>query len=65
MIEILAVILIAGVVLWALTQFPAIDPTLVQIVRVIIIVVVAIMVIKFLVVFLGGSTSFPSLGHIG
>ena len=42
LLQLIVVLLIAGVLLWALTQFPAIDPTIKQIVKVIIIVIVAI-----------------------
>jgi len=45
---IIAVILIAGVLLWGLNQFPAIDATIKQVVKVLVIVVVCIIVIWFL-----------------
>lgn len=45
---IIAVVIIAGVILWALNAFPAIDPTMKQIARILIILVVVILVLYFL-----------------
>lgn len=48
-------LLIAGVLLWALSAIPGIDPTIKQIVRIIIIAVIAIYAIYFLFgLFAGG-----------
>lgn len=53
---IIATVIIAGVLLWALNAFPAIDPTMKQIARVLIILVVVIMVLYFLFgMFAGGG----------
>jgi cytochrome b subunit of formate dehydrogenase len=52
-VELLLVIIIAGVVLWALTQFPAIDPTLKRVAQV---VIIAAVVIWIAVSLLGGDT---------
>lgn len=51
----LITILVAGVLLWAISAIPAIDPTMKQIARVVIIVVVAIILIKLLVPLLSGA----------
>jgi hypothetical protein len=53
LIELLIVCLIAGVVLWALGQFP-LDPTIAKIIRVVVIVIVLIYLIYALVPLLGG-----------
>jgi len=53
---IIAVVIIAGVVLWALNSFPAIDPTMKQIARILIILLVVVMVLYFLFgLFAGGG----------
>ena len=58
---IIAVVIIAGVVLWALNSFPAIDPTMKQIARVLIIVLVVVMVLYFLFgLFAGGGIGMHS-----
>jgi type IV secretory pathway TrbL component len=53
LIQLLIVLLIAGLILWAISQFP-LDPTIARIVRVVIIVVVVIYLIYALVPLLGG-----------
>lgn len=54
------VLLIAGVLLWALTQFPALDATIKQFIKIVIIVICAIYVIYFVFgMFAGG----PGLYH--
>jgi hypothetical protein len=53
LIQLLIVLLIAGLVLWAISQFP-LDPTIQRLVRVVIIVVVVIYLIYVLVPLLGG-----------
>jgi hypothetical protein len=57
LIQLLIVLLIAGLILWAISQFP-LDPTIVRMVRVIIIVVVVIYLIYALVPLLGGGPSY-------
>lgn len=52
---IIAVVIVAGVVLWVLNSFPAIDPTMKQIARILIILVVVIMVLYFLFSLVGGG----------
>jgi len=42
------VLLIAGVLLWAISALPVIDPTIKQFIRIILIVIVAIYVLYFL-----------------
>ena len=59
---IIAVVIIAGVVLWALNSFPAIDPTMKQIARILIILLVVVMVLYFLFgLFAGGGIGMHSL----
>ena len=56
------VLLIAGVLLWAISALPAIDPTIKQFIRIILIVIVAIYVIYFLFgMFAGGPA--PGFYH--
>lgn len=45
LIQLIVIILIAGVLVWAIDQLPAIDPTFKQVAKVIIIVVLAIFAI--------------------
>ena len=45
--SIITAIVLAALALWVLTQFPKIDPTLVKIVRVIVIVVTVLYVLQF------------------
>jgi hypothetical protein len=57
---IIAVVIIAGVLLWAINAFPAIDATMKQIARVLIIVMVVIVVLYFLFgLFAGGGVHLP------
>lgn len=48
------ILVIAGVILWALTQFPEIDATLARMIRVIVIVVCVLYVVYFLFGLFGG-----------
>jgi len=54
LIQVIIVLAIAGLALWALSQFP-IDATIAKIIRVIIIVVVAVWAIYLLAGMLGGG----------
>lgn len=56
LVQILIVLLIVGVILWGLSQFP-VDPTIAKLIRVVIIVVVCIWLIYILAGMLGGGTS--------
>lgn len=53
LVEIIIALVIVGVLLWALTKFP-IDPTIANLIRVIVIVVVAIWVCYILLGMAGG-----------
>ena len=55
---IIAVILVAGVLLWGFNSLPGIDPALKQIARVLVIVVVLIMVLYFLFGMFAGGAPF-------
>ena len=57
LVTILIVLLIAGLILWAISQFP-IDPVIARIIRVVVIVVVGIWLIYILAGFLP-SGSIP------
>jgi len=57
LVQILIMLLIAGLILWAISQFP-LDPAIVRIIRVVVIVVVCIWLIYILAAFLPGGTSF-------
>lgn len=57
LIEIVVALVIVGIVLWALGQFP-IDPTISKLIRVVVIVVVAIWVC-YLLLGLAGGVSHP------
>jgi cytochrome b subunit of formate dehydrogenase len=52
LISLLVVLAVAGVVLWALGQFP-LDPALARIIRVVVIVAVAIYAIRVLAAYAG------------
>jgi hypothetical protein len=54
LIQMLVVLLVVGVILWALSQFP-IDPTISKVIRVVVIVVVCIWVIYLLLGMAGGA----------
>jgi len=54
LIEIIVALVIVGIVLWALTQFP-IDPTIAKLIRVLVIVIVAIWVCYALIGMAGGG----------
>jgi hypothetical protein len=60
LIEILIVLVIAGLVLWAIQQFP-LDATIARIIRVVVVVFVCIYLLYTLVGFLpaGGFPAFP------
>jgi hypothetical protein len=52
--QIVIVLLVVGVLLWAIQQFPAIDPAIVRIVRVLVVVCVCIWVLYLLMGLFGG-----------
>ena len=59
LIQVLMILLIVGVLLWGLGQFPM-DPTISKLIRVVIIVLVAIWLIYLLTGMLGGGAPmFP------
>lgn len=58
LIEIVVALVIVGIVLWALGQFP-IDPTISKLIRVVVIVVVAIWVCYLLLGLAGGGVGHP------
>lgn len=58
LLQIVAALVIVGVVLWGLTQFP-IDPMIAKVIRVLIVVVVAIWIVYTILGLAGGT---PSLG---
>lgn len=60
LLGLIVVIAIAGVLLWAISAFPALDATLKQIIRILVIVVVAIYVIMFVAGLFSGGLGF---GH--
>ena len=60
LIGIIVALVIVGIVLWALTQFP-IDPTIAKLIRVLVIVVVSIWIIYALFGMAGGA-GFSHLG---
>lgn len=62
LIQLLIVCLIAGVVLWAITQFP-IDPTIARIIRVVVVVILLVYLIYALVPLLGGLSPAPRRLH--
>jgi hypothetical protein len=55
LIQILIVLLIVGIVLWGISQFP-LDPTIARLIRVVVIIVVAIYLIYALLAFLPVTT---------
>ena len=57
LIEIIVALIIVGIFLWAITQFP-IDPTIVKLIRVLLIVIVAIWVC-YVLFGLAGGISHP------
>ena len=61
LLSLVIVLAIAGLILWAISQFP-LDPTIAKLIRVVIIVVVCIWLIYFLAGLLGSpGLSFPRL----
>ena len=58
LVQIVIALVIVGIVLWALTQFP-IDPTIAKLIRVLVIVITAIWVCYVLVGMVGGGYSHP------
>ncbi len=58
LINILVALVIVGILLWALSQFP-IDPMISKVIRVIVIVVVSIWCLYLLVGLLGGGAPGP------
>jgi hypothetical protein len=55
LVSLIVVILVAGVLVWAIDQLPAIDPTFKQVAKVIIIVVLAIYAIVTIAGFMGAG----------
>lgn len=67
MLGLILVIVVAALLLWALTQFP-LDPTLVKLIRVVVIVVCVLYVVYFLFGLFGGAgggLGFGHLNHVG
>ena len=60
LINLVVILAIVGLLLWALSQF-SIDPFVTKVIRVIIIVVVSIWAIYLIAGLLGGSPPFPRL----
>jgi hypothetical protein len=60
LIQIVIALVIVGLILWALGQFP-IDPTISRIIRVVIIVVVVIWLLYVLMGVVGGGPMYPRL----
>lgn len=58
LLQVLLVLLIAGVILWGITQFP-LDPTIARLIKVVVIVVVAIWLIYLLFGLAGGVSATP------
>ncbi len=58
LIQVLVSLVIVGILLWALSQFP-IDPMISKVIRVIVIVVVSIWCLYLLVGLLGGGAPGP------
>jgi hypothetical protein len=56
LLEVVAALVIVGVILWALTQFE-IDPMIAKIIRVLVVVVVTIWIVYVLLGLAGGSAS--------
>lgn len=61
LLQILIVLLIAGVVLWGVSQFP-LDPTIARLIKVVVVVFVAIWLIYLLFGMLGGMP-YPMYPH--
>jgi hypothetical protein len=59
LVQIVIMLLIAGVVLWGLEQFP-LDATIARLIKVVIILVVAIWLIYLLAGMLGGVSWYPA-----
>lgn len=59
-IALIFILVIAGVILWALTQFPEIDATLARLIRVVVIVVCVLYVVYFLFGLFGGLPAINS-----
>lgn len=57
LVGLLVLIAIAAVVLWGLSQFPAMDPTLKQIIRVVVIGVVVVLAILWIAGLFGYHTN--------
>ena len=58
LVQIIVALVVVGIVLWGLTQFP-IDPTIAKLIKVLVIVVVAIWVCYVLLGMAGGGYSHP------
>lgn len=58
LLEVLVVLLVVGVILWGLSQFP-IDPAIARLVRVVVIVLVAIWLIYLVFGLVGGGFPVP------
>ena len=58
MIELIVLIIVAALALWAVEQFP-LDATLVRVIRVIVIVVVCLYALAFLLSLFGFSSGLP------
>ena len=59
LVYVIAVLALAGIVLWALKQFPEIDATIARLIRVIVIVAVCIYVLLWLLSLIPGPGFWP------
>ena len=63
-LQFVVIALICAIALWALSQFPTLDPTIVKFIRIAVLVVLSIMLINLILVLLTG-TSIGGYLHTG
>ena len=56
LVDLIVVLVVVGVLLWAIQQFPAIDPTIKQIIRVLVVVFAVLYVLQMVGLISGFNT---------
>lgn len=54
LVQFIVIAILAAIFLWALSRFPALDPTVVQFIRIAVLVVLAVLLLNLLLVILFG-----------
>lgn len=63
LVQIVVILVLLALGLWVLSQFPALDPTIVKVIRVLVIVFAVLIALNALLVWIWGSGLFSRAVH--